>query len=223
MRSSMSHVLSGTSTHRQAHSQQCPFRNPTKAHCTPGPPRVSRQKGRCQAVKEAVQSRDLKSDAELFAEEVGAQDVPSPEAALPDPDRVQQLRQECAAAAKQACLACSCQNSDSLCAPRTVANGVCRSCETFCLQVEELQQKLDALYKSAFSGVQADHVEGGQSEQLASSAAFGKLGREQAKVWTLGTRHCVPHICSLPWAAAWGAGASHGVFCLSLWPVEDTP
>ena len=117
----MSHVLSGPSTHRQAHSQQCPFRNPTKAHCTPGPPRVSRQKGRRQAVKEAVQSRDLKSDAELFAEEVGAQDVPSPEAALPDPDRVQQLRQECAAAAKQACLACSCQNSDSLCAPRTVA------------------------------------------------------------------------------------------------------
>ena len=50
------------------------------------------------------------------------------------------------------------------------------------LQIEELQQKLDALYKSAFSKVQADDIEGGKSEQLASSAAFGKLGREQAKV-----------------------------------------
>ena len=99
----MSQPWLGNSTQGQAHSRHCPLQqSTTRPRICRVPKPVSRQ-SRCQVLEKAAtgQSRDLKSDAELFAEEVGAQDTVSPEAALPDASNIQQLRQDCAAAAKQ--------------------------------------------------------------------------------------------------------------------------
>ena len=47
------------------------------------------------------------------------------------------------------------------------------------VQIRELRARLDELYREAFSSVSA--ADGSSPVELASAAAFGKLGREQAK------------------------------------------
>ena len=56
------------------------------------------------------------------------------------------------------------------------------------LQIQGLRSQLDALYQDSFSRVTL--ADGSSPVALASAAAFGKLGREQAKVRLLLTALC---------------------------------
>ena len=81
---------------RQHSATHCPIHGLTRAAHAARTPQQTRSRIQAVGEKTRIQSRDLKSDAELFAEEVGAQDSIGPEAALPDDDNVQQLRQQSA-------------------------------------------------------------------------------------------------------------------------------
>ena len=108
--------------------------------------------------------QDLKSDAELFTEDA----LSMPESALPDQGKVDQLQQQCRCLEEQV----------------LPARGVCLSIPTNAqsdrvLQISSLRSQLDELYREAFSTVSLQ--DGSCPLELATSAAFGQLGREQAE------------------------------------------